>query len=237
MSFLNPTATAFISQKPIDKIVRIFTGTYNAATDLIARVGTLDTAYVYRIAHGLPRPVACEMIASTNGGAVYTDGGSTGGRIAFSDSTYVYIVNSLSLPGADVVTYKVWCSWIDDYDTTNPFITAQSYTSVPTQFDSRLNYQKIFDQNVLNFTPGTFGSAETKTVTHTLGYTPNAKVFFEAFPNEVWPLNAGQQFTYDGAQDECRLSIYSDRIDVSMDRFSNAAKRAWYRIYYDANTA
>lgn len=236
MSFLdNLTNVAFASPKPVDKIVRVFTGTYNAATDLTARVGTIDTAYVYKIAHGLTRPVTCEIITSTNGGSTYVDGGANNGKIAFSDNTYVYILNSLSAPGVDSVVYKVYCSWIDDYDTTNPAIEAVQYTTVPTQFDSRLNYQKISDQNVLNFSAGTFGSIETKTVLHPLGYAPNAKVFFEAFPNEVWPLNASSQFQYDFAQDECTLSIYSDRIDINMFRFSNAAKRAWYKVYYDAN--
>lgn len=238
MSFLNPTRAAFISAQPMDKIVRVFTGSYNAATETIGRTYTSAgfpyTAYFYRIPHGLPRPVACEMIASTDGGATFVDGGIE--RIAFSDSTYVYVFDSAGSRGAGTVQYKVWCSWIDNYDTSNPLITTQSYSSVPIQFDSRANYQKIAKQDVLSFSPGTFGSTETKTVVHDLSYAPNVKVFFEAFSGEVWPLNAGQSlFLVDDAQEECALSIGTTDINVTMYRRSNSARRAWYRIYYDAN--
>lgn len=230
----NINDVSFYSGHAIDKIVRVYTGSYNAATDLTARVGDFTTAYVYRIPHDVGRPMFCELITSINGGSSYTDGGLS--RLAFCDANYVYIFNSIGAAGTDVVTYKVWCSWIDNYDSTNPTIDVVNYSSTPVQFDSRVNYQKIYDQNVLNYSAGTFGSTQTNSVLHPFGYVPNAKVFFEAFPNEVWSLNAGgalNQFNYDSAQDECTLEIYSDRIDVKMFRYSNTAKRAWYRLFYD----
>jgi len=229
----NITDVAFNTQQPVDKIVRIFSGTYNS-TDLVAIVGTIATIHVYKIAHNLPRPVACEMIWSSDGGVTWEDGGVN--SLAYSDNTYIYIFHGTAASGP--IQYKVYCSWIDDYDNTNPFIDTKIYNDNPIQFDSRLNYQKIKDQNILSFTPGTFGITETQTVIHNLGYTPNTKVYFEAFANQVWPLNAGgasNPFSYDFAQDECRLIITSSTITIRMDKFSNATRRAWYRIYYDAN--
>lgn len=241
MSFLNNLDNvAFASPKPVDKIVRVFTGSYDRATQVTGRtytnVGFPLNVYFYRIAHGLGRPVACEMIDSEDGGVGYYDGGIR--RIAPSDSTYIYIFDSVGAPGAGTVNYKVWCSWIDDYDTSNPTIDTVTYSSNPTQFDSRENYQKIADQDVLNFSPGTFGAEETKTVIHDLGYAPNAKVYFEAFANEVWPLNAGgvnNLFLVDDFQEEAELRITNTEIEVKMGRYSNSVRRAWYRIYYDAS--
>ncbi len=225
---------SFISSRPIDKIVRVFTGSYSSG-DLTTRSGDLATPYVYRFAHDLPRPVACELIFSADGGTTWEDGGIN--KIAFSDSTYIYIFHGYATSGTPV-QYKVYCSWIDDYDSDNPIIDVTQYTDDPVQFDSRVNYQKIAEQNVLTFPGGTGGSTSSQSIPHTLGYAPNAKVYFEAFPNEVWPLNAGGAtniFNYDSSQDECALFIYSNRMDIDMYRYSNTSKRAWYRMYYDAN--
>lgn len=227
------------SGAPVDKIVRIFSGSYNRATDVTGRTFTLSgfptTTYFYRIAHGLGRPVACEMIDSEDGGTSYYDGGIR--RIAVSDSTYIYIFDSIAAPGAGTVNYKVWCNWIDDYDSTNPSIEAISYTTVPTQYDSRENYQKVYDQNVLTFSPGTFASDETQIVTHDLGTNPNAKVWYEAFSGEVWPLNAAGFFQVSDTQEEAELFITSVNIRITMYRRSNQNRRAWYKIYYDSNQA
>lgn len=235
---LNPSKVkdqvALLSSLNLDKIVRVFEGSYNAATDTIVRTYTLAgfplDVYFYRFAHGLPRPVECDLLASTDGGTTYVDGGHD--RIAISDSTYVYIFDSVGVAGAGTVKYKVLCTWIDNYDNTNPFIESVMYRSKPFSLDSRLNYQKIYDQNVL-----TFNSSTSQTVIHSLGYSPNAKVFFEAFPGEVWPLNAGgasNLFLVDDNQAECRLKIETSQIVVSMDSVTSA-KRAWYKIYYDAD--
>lgn len=235
---LNPSKVkdqiALLSSLNLDKIVRVFEGSYNAATDTIARSYTfagfpLDV-YFYRFAHGLPRPVECDLLASTDGGTTYIDGGFD--RIAISDSTYVYVFDSVGAAGAGTVRYKVLCNWIDNYDATNPFITSVMYRSKELSLDSRVNYQKIYDQNVL-----TFNSSSTQTVIHTLGYEPNAKVFFEAFPGEVWPLNAGgttNLFLVDDSQPECTLKIEDDQISLAMSNVTTTT-RAWYKIYYDAN--
>lgn len=231
---------AFTTTESIDKIVKVFTGNYTAA-DLTTRVGNLDTAYIFTIPHGLSRPVFCELLWSVDGGTTWVDGGvldaaTVQAKLAFSDNTNIYILDSLAGPTASVL-YKVYCSWIDDFDTTNPLVDVAQFNSAPTQFDSRLNYQKIFRQGVLTYSPGTFGVTEVQTVAHSLGYSPNAKVWFEAFTGEIWPLIAGgndDPFLYSLTQDECRLSIDDTKITVSLDKFSNATHRAWYKIYYDA---
>lgn len=230
---------SYSSEFSIDKIVRIFTGSYNRATDVTTRVytfaGSPYNVYVYRIAHGLTRPLACEIIDSEDGGTTYFDGGIR--RIAFSDSTYIYIFDAQGSAGVGTVNYKVWGSWIDDYDATNPQVNTISYTNLQTQFDSRVNYQKIFNNAALSFTAGTLGATETQSIIHPFSYTPNAKVWFEAFTGQVWPLNAGgvsNLFNVDDSQDECQLFIDSDSVDIKMIKFSGLARRAWPKAYYDA---
>lgn len=224
---------AFYSGFEVDKVVRVYTGQYSSG-DLITRVGDFATAYVHRIPHDVGRPMMCEVLTSSNGGASYDSGVS---QVAFSDSSYVYIFHGYATTGTPV-DYKVYCSWIDDYDDTNPLVETQQYTSEPVQFDSGANYQKIRDQDVLSFTPGTFGATETQTIDHDLGYTPNVKVFFEAFSGEVWPLNIGgarNPLLYTSTQDECQADIYDDRVEITYYKFSNDTRRAWYRLYYDAD--
>ena len=222
-------SVSFDSQLTIDKIIRIFTGSYSSG-DLITRVGDSGTAYVYRFPHGLPRPVFCEVVTSTDGGDTWDMGIN---KIAFSDSTYVYIFHGFATTGTPVV-YKVYCSWIDDYDGSNPTVESATYSSHPIQFDSRLNYQKVYKQGTTATTTGL--ADEVTTIPHSLGYTPNVKIYFEAFTNEVWPLNFGgarNAFLYDGAQAEAKAEIYSNRIDVTT--LAPIGTKIWYRIYYDAD--
>lgn len=222
---LNPSAVkdqvAFLSSLNLDKIVRVYEGTYNRATDPVLH----NDGYFYRIEHDLPRPVFCELMSST-GGITYDRT-----SIAMSDSDYVYIFDGF-VPDVGTVYYKVICSWIDNYDSSNPSIESIMYRDKPFSLDSRLNYQKIYNQDVL-----TFNSSSTQTVLHELGYIPNAKGFFEPFPGEVWPLNSGgvsNPFLIDPAtQLEGYIEIYSDRISVNVLGGTNFPARVWYRIYYD----
>lgn len=237
----NANNVNFASNFDVDKIVRIFTGSFDSATDVITRTYTfaaspLDVDF-YEIPHHLGRPVFCELQWSLDN-EVWLDGGvynlSSQSSIAISNSESVFIFSPTT---SGTVYYRVYCSWIDDYDSTNPLIETVSYTDNPIQFDSRVNFQKIHSQGELSFSAGTLGSQETLTATHGLGYVPNAKVWFEAFLNEVWPLNAGglsNNFLVDDEQDECELSINLDFINVTFYRYSNTVKRAWYKIYYDA---
>lgn len=232
-------ALTFISQAPIDKIVRIFNGSFDFPGDTTMRVGSFSSINVYAIPHGLTRPVACEMQWSLDG-VKWVDNGSQDdsfrSSLAYSDSANIYIISPVFVP--DTVHYRVWCSWIDDYDSSNPLVDIISYSEVPLMFDSRVNIQKIYDQDVLTFSAGTFGSPQNIPVEHDFGYTPNSKVWFEPFAGEVWPLNSGgtsNPFLFDSAQDECELRISDTDIEVRYKRFSNATRRAWYKIYYDEN--
>jgi hypothetical protein len=238
---LNPSVVneriALLSSLNLDKLVRVFEGTFNAATDPITInytfLGFPNPIQVFRFAHGLPRPVACDLLWSLDG-SIYYDGG-TGGNvvntsIAFSDSTYIYIPTPVA---AGTVYYKVICSWIDNFDTSNPPIESIMYRDKPFSLDSRVNYQKIFDADVL-----TASASGQQTVIHSLGYAPNAKVFIEALPGQVWPLNYGgttNPFLYDDNQIEALLFIENNDIviDVVYPFSATGSRRLWYRIYYD----
>lgn len=231
----------YYSGTPLDKIVRVFTGSYSSG-NLIARSGTFGPIYVHRIPHGLGRPVFCDLLWSTDNATFYDNGtynigGSVQGHIAFSDSTYVYIFHDYVTTGTPIY-YKVYCSWIDDYDASNPSVTVQNYGDTNTQYDSRLNYQKIYTVEEKSIPAGTGASAYTTSVFHDIGTTPNAKGYFQPFAGEVWPVNGGgasNLFLYDAAQDEAVLSIDSNSVDLRVNRFSNAARRAWIKVYYDGN--
>lgn len=245
---MDATLAKFHSNIPIDKIVRIFAGSFDPVTSTVNRPYTLaGSPYnlpVFRIPHGLTRPVMCDLQWSYDDpldiGVFYDNGMvdfASRSCIAFSDSTYVYMTLP-SNPSTYTVRHRIYCSWINDYDTTNPSVDTRLYTDTPAQFDSRNNTQKVYLQDVVSFSAGTAGAQQTIPIAHNLGYTPNVKVFFEAFSGEVWPVNAGgasNVFLFDDTQDECQLSIDSTKIDITLTKFSNQVKRAWYRIYYDAN--
>jgi hypothetical protein len=224
------TQIAFASSFNVDKLVRVFTGSYNGATQTVQRGGAFGP-YCFSFSHGLNRPLACELLFSTDGGTTWQDGGSS--KIAFSTSTTIYIFHDYAAT-AGTVLYKVYGSWIDDYDATNPSITPISYTDVKTQFDSRLNYQKIARQGVANFT-----STGTTNIIHSLGYTPNAKAFYEAFSGEVWPANAGGSanlFLYDFAnQDELEVNMTTSLMNLVYTKVSAGTRKVWYKVFYDAN--
>ena len=231
----------YYSGAPLDKIVRVYTGFYSAG-NLVARVGSIGTVYVHRIAHGLGRPVFCDLLWSTDNvnwydNGTYNIGGSIQGHIAFSDSTYVYIFHDYATT-ATPIYYKVYCSWIDDYDGTNPSIEVQNNGDTPVQYDSRLNYQKIYTVDEKSIPAGTFGSSYSTSTLHDIGTTVNAKGYFQPFAGEVWPVNGGGAsniFLYDNAQDEAVLNISSSSVTMDMSLFSNAARRAWIKVYYDGS--
>lgn len=224
------------SKYPVDKIVGVYEGSFNNSSDTTTRSGAAGSIKVFSIAHGFTRPVFTHLLFSDDN-SNWADGGSTastgGTSIAFSDSSNVYIVAAKS---TGTTYYKVILEWIDNYDSSNPSVDSFTADNKPFQFDSRANYQKIYEQGTTTYSPGTFGSTGVVTITHSLGYIPNAKVFFEPISGEVWPLVAGgasNPFTYSFTQDEGYMQIYSNRVDVTVLRFSNATRNIWYRIYLD----
>lgn len=217
----------------IDKIVGVWEGSFNRATDVVSRVGDAGTIYVYRIAHGFTRPVFADLMFTTASG--FVDGGSADSNgetsLAFSDSTYIYIISSLFAPAVGTMRYKVLATWIDNYDDSNPSVTPYKSPTKDINFDSRLNYQKIQKQGAL-----TFNSATLQTVTHSLNRLANFRVFFESFPNEVWPMHSGgasNPFLYDNNDmSECSAVMKINTMDIEMFVVPTP-RRAWYKIYLD----
>lgn len=234
------TKAAIASPLNVDKVVFSQSGVYDSANDVTTVVHTIagspTNVYLYKIAHTVGRPTFVDILTSTDNVTFY-DGGSTSGKIAFSDSSFIYILDAISSKGSGTIYYKVVASWIDNYDSTNPAINPFQNTTKKTLFDSRSNYQKILTQNVLNFSAGVFGAQESQPVSHSLGYQPNYRVFFEAFTGQVWPLNFGgasNPFNIDDAQNEGDAKITSTTLTVQVTKFGNNAVKAWYRIYIDS---
>lgn len=232
----------FFSNLTIDKIVRVFTGFYKIPDNTTTKnYGFLGDQELFVIPHNLGRPVATDLQWSIDNsnwleGGVYNNTLFTMG--SFSDSTNVYIIAPNVLSSATTFYYRIFCRWIDDFDNTNPSIESISYNTQPIQFDSRANFQKAYEMGVMNFTAGTFGATQTVSVAHNLGYAPNVKVWVESFANEVWLLNGGglsNLFNVSLSQDEYELTITDSNISVKIFKYSNQPRRAWYRIYYDAN--
>jgi len=231
----NIDKVSFSSQFGVDKIVRVLEGSYNKATQTSTRTSIIGTIYVHSIPHGFSRPVFCTLLWSEDT-TTWLDGGATlSGRasIAFSDSTNVYIATTSN---SGTQHYRLILSWIDNFDNSNPLVAPFITGKNKPVFDSRTNYQKIAVEGRTTYPAGVFGSQTTIPVAHSLGYTPNAKVFFEPIANEVWPLNAGgtsNPFLYSLTQDEAWTTIRTDRIDITVNRFSNAVRRIWYKVYFD----
>lgn len=229
----NARDVAFTTRWPTDKIVKTWEGSFNRATDVTEVVGDAGSIYVYRIAHGFTRPVFTDLLWQISGG--WTDGGCGDSHgdisIAYADNTYVYVVSSVFAPATGTMQYKVMGSWIRGYDNTNPLVPSYVSANKTKAFDTSVNYQKIYDQNVLNFT-----SDSTQIVEHQLGYRSNFRVFYEALPGQVWPMYSGgasNPFLYDFDMAECRARMKTNTLEVQLESVSST-RRAWYKIYLDA---
>lgn len=228
----NAHNVAFSTRWPSDKIVGVWEGTFNRATDVTKITGSFGDIYVYKIAHGFNRPLAVDLLWKISGG--WADGGSTDTAgdisIAYSDSTYIYIVSSLFATAVGTFYYKVIANWITDYDNTNPLVASYVSSNKTKLFDTSVNYQKIYAQDVLSFT-----ADGVKPGSHNLGYRPNFRVFYEAFSGQVWPMYAGgssNPFLYDAAMVECAAWVDAANVNVYLSTVSGT-KRAWYKVYLD----
>lgn len=229
----NARDVAFTTRWSTDKIVGVWEGSFNRATDVIEVVGDFGSIYVYRIPHGFTRPLATDLLWKISG--AWTDGGCSDSAfdisVSYSDDTYVYVVSSVFSTATGTMHYKVIGSWITDYDGANPLVPSFVSTNKTKVFDTSVNYQKIYLQDVLSFT-----SATTQTVTHSLGYRANFRVFHEAIAGEVWPMFAGggsNPFLYDSSFSDCLARMKVNTLEVELDPVT-VTKRAWYKIYLDA---
>jgi len=222
---------AFATKYPIDKIVGIYSGSFNAATDTTAItytfIGSSYKVWWYKIPHVFTRPVFCDLITSTDGD-IYTNNAS----IAFSDSSFIYIYAGQGIAPSGTIYYKLTATWIDYYDNSNPAITP----IIPGNtafFDSRQNYQKIYLQDVVSLANNT-----VSTIGHDLGYKPNAKVYMECFAGQVWPCHTGGTndiFLFADSENTGYFSMTSSNLLLSCDTnaLSFGASRFWYRVYLD----
>lgn len=231
----NPDTISISTLNPTDKIVGVFTGSFNTAT--AARQADEFATDIYSkvtIPHSFGRPVFTKLRWSKDN-VNWVDGGLGQLQsdpliqcITYSTSSDIILL-STDL-GTYTLYYQVICFWIDDYDTTNPSIPAFSNASKPLAFDSRLNYQKIVQQGEVSLT----GPSGSTSISHGLGYKPNAWVYFESNSGQVWPVTLGGVgnpwlYLY-STQREIEYSISDTTLSLSLVGGTGSC-RVWYRIY------
>lgn len=241
----NSDNIAYTTYFDAEKVVKTFTGSFLYTTSTTTRSYTLSglpyNVEVYKIPHGFDRPVFVELEWSLDnsyyviGGTSYDAGFNY--AIAYSDSTYIYIMPS-ALAGGTRVYFKLVCTWITDFDTTNPSIPAfaeipSTYTQV---FNSRAKVPMVVQQDVMSLSTTSGVLADVVgTVTHGLGYTPRTKAYIEAFSGEVWPLNYGgasNPYLVDDNQVEGQTFVDSSTFAVNFSmKSANGARRCWYLLY------
>lgn len=235
----NLDKVAVSSSYPTDKIVKVFSGSFNTATSARQKdEGGFDYAAKLDLPHGYTRPVFTRLKWSRDG-VTWLDGGqsilvSEPGvfAITFSDSTNVTI---LCTAFTGTLYYEVVCFWIDDYDGTDPLVEPYTdYTAKPFAFDSRLNYQKIIKQGEVTLA----APSGSTIVPHDAGVIPNAWVYFESNPGEVWPVikgGAGNAWLYNyTTQREIEYSTSAVDLAIALAGGSGNC-RVWYRIYAEGN--
>lgn len=241
----NIDKVAYTTYFDAEKIVKTFKGSFRYSTDTVTRSYTLAGApynvQVFKIAHGFTRPVFVEMLWSLDnsfyvvGGARFDTSGNS--AIAYSDSSFVYIMIN-DVGAGTPVYFRVICSWISDYDDTNPSVPSfqdlpANYTQVLT---SRAVIPAVVKRGVINAsTSSAFLVNVEGTVAHGLGYSPSCRAYIESFSGEVWPLNYGgtmNPYLVDDDQVEAQIfatttQFISDMIMKSV----NGTRRMWYVLY------
>ena len=237
MSLTNPlNANIALPAYDIDKIVGIYEGSFNAATQTTQVTYTLsgfaNYVWYYEIAHSFGRPVFCELLTSTDN-KTWTNNAS----IAFSDSTKLYIYAGVSAvintPPAGTIYYRLIASWITGYNNLTPAITPVIQGSSGLYYNSVANQQKIFKTQLFNISQGNTGG-----VAHNLGYYPNVKLFMECFSGQVWPCHTGLSndiFKVDDTMNTGYYNVTTSVVNVFLDANINSwgTSRLWCRIYLD----
>lgn len=229
-SLTSYTNTAFASSKPTDKIVGVYSGSFNTTT--APQFGGY-IAYT-SFAHTFTRPVFTKLQTSTDQ-VNWQDGNSANlYAISYATATEIFVLHAASV---GVIYYRVVAFWINDYDTTNPLVAPTVGSLSNLHFDSRLNYQKVATQGVYTVPAATL--LGTQTITHNLGYKPNVRVYNEMKPGQVWLSNYGGGFgnywLYDVDMIEADVSVTDTTLVIdSYGGVSSPASRVWYVVYYDA---
>lgn len=214
-------STAFLT----DKICGVYTGTFEGTNTTVLNPGGF--IYQYIIPHTFGRPVMCDTLVSIDGGTTFDPLTA----ITYSDSSNIYI-NILNTTKTYI--YKVVCTWIDNYDTTDPLVTPVLQTTDSAYFDSRHNYQKILASGTLTLHGGT---GLTQVPYDNSGHFSNFRVYFESEPGQVWPAIWG------GSQDpwlndpttQGEIAAYIDDSTLWLVYTGSSATtfRVWYKIYYE----
>lgn len=243
----NIDKVAYTTYFDTDLVVKTFTGKFTYGT------GTVTLNYTYatlpnnqqalRLVHGFDRPVFVEAQWSLDNDNFSVGGGSaydsTNFAIGFSDSTYIYLMLPYSgLSSGTTIYYKMVCSWIPNYDDTNPSVPpfAEIPSTYTQTFNSRITTPAIVRQGVMNLstTSGSFTNV-IGVVKHPFGYAPNMKVFIEAFSGEVWPLNFGGTSNPYGVDDnQVEAEAFTTTTDFAVEmrlKSSLGARKVWYMLY------
>lgn len=112
-------------------------------------------------------------------------------------------------------------------------------------FDSRVNYQKIYLQDTVALSVADPNSTAAATITHPLGYIPNVRVWFtngggnistavtDAAGSNLYPL------TSDYTHYACHYTVTSSALTITLVRGTTSGttinSTIYYRIYFDGN--
>lgn len=237
MSLVNQNDIVFASSLATDKIVAVWEGSFDMAT----APKLAGASYPYTtINHLFTRPVFTKSQFSLDG-VIWSDQNSMNpydansiAGIAYSTSTQIVVVASTVGVPSGTLYYRVIGFWIDDYDTTNPSIPPTTGSQSNVYFDSRINYQKVHLQGSATLN----GQNGTTSISHSLGYEPNVRVYHEALPGQVWPANyGGTKNPWLGINvnmTECELQVTTSAANIFFyGSVSSPPARLWYIIYYD----
>lgn len=232
-----PNNASFASLLTTDKICGVLSDTFVAGAPNLG--GSL---YQLTIPHAFTRPVFCDALFSADNTTYVPNGQSDGTNYyqTYSDSNNVYL---LTTAASGAIYYKEVSTWIDNFDSTNPFVAQKLATNLATTnkfySDSRKNYQKVFLPGVVTLANPGVGNVGTYVIAHPPGPIPNYKIFFESLPGQVWPSISGgaaDTWLYDVAhQYECYGVVNGTNLTVSFTPGISSAStmRLWFRIYYD----
>lgn len=253
----NAKKMLFTLRYPPDKILKTFTGSFTATKTTSIFDGFAFAAHRTHeaINHGLGGQAYLQMRYSRDGGTTWQDqfvitpDVSSGFPVfqtlevsAFCTSTQIIIAASNWTDSDIAIMYEVVAF-------AKPGVT---YSAIPTVtaginnfvLSSRFNIQKIhpdFDKSVTISIPSASSAVQIQDiVTHSFGYVPFVRLFYEPVPGELWPFSPSQFDNHDGGPGTT-LEIFGNpilstsKLSVRVVNASGSAQDVTfhYRIYLD----